>query len=70
MKIDNSVSYIPKREQTKKRSKSKTMKAGSRSQKQNKNFSQVSKNFLKNVAAIGFVVLKRKIKCYFYLKTY
>ena len=53
--IDNSVRYIPKSEQTKEREiKPKTIKAGSLPGKQNKNISQKSKKFLKNVAASGF----------------
>ena len=53
--IDNSVRYIPKSEQTKERDiKPKKIKAGSVPRKQNKNISQNSKNFLKNVAASGF----------------
>ena len=47
--IDNSVKYFPKSEQT---------KAGSLPRKQNKNISQNSKKFLKNVAASGFTILK------------
>ena len=46
--IDNSVRYIPKNEQTK------TTKAGSLPRKQNKNISQNSKKFLKNISASGF----------------
>ena len=57
--IDNSVSYIPIIEKTKEREiKPKTIKAGSLPRKQNKNFSQNSKKFLKNVAASCFGVLK------------
>ena len=53
--IDNSVRYIPKNEQTKeKNNKPKTTKAGSLPRKQNKNISQSSKNFLKNISASGF----------------
>ena len=53
--IDNSVRYIPKSEQTKEREiKSKTIKASSLPRTQNKNISQNSKMFLKNVAASGF----------------
>ena len=55
--IDNSVRYIPKSEQTKERDikpKTKTIKAGSLPRKQNKKTSQISKEFLKNVAASGF----------------
>ena len=57
--VDNSVRYIPKSEQTKEKEiKPKTTKASSLPRKQNKNISQNSKNFLKNVAASGFAVLK------------
>ena len=53
--IDNSVRYIPKTEKTKEKEiKPKTKKAGSLPRKQNKNISQNSKKFLKNVAASGF----------------
>ena len=53
--IDNSVKYVPKTEQTKEKdAKSKTIKAGSLSRKQNKNISQNSKKFLKNISASGF----------------
>ena len=55
--IDNSVRYIPKSEQTRE-NKTKTVKTGSVPRKQNKNNSQNSKNFLKNVAASGFGILK------------
>ena len=56
---DNSVRYVPKSEQTKeKKYKPKTTKAGSLPRKQNKNISQNSKKFLKNVAASGFAILK------------
>ena len=58
--IDNSVRYIPKIEQTKEREiKPKTIKTGSIPRKQNKNISQNSKKFLKNVAASGFGVLTK-----------
>ena len=58
--IDNSVRYIPKSEQIKEKNmKPKTIKAGSVPRKQNKNISQNSKNFLKNVAASGFGVLTK-----------
>ena len=50
---DNSVRYVPKNE------KPKTTKAGSLPIKQNKNISQNSKKFLKNVAASGFGVLNK-----------
>ena len=57
--IDNSVRYVPKSEQTKEKIyKPKTTKAGSLPRKQNKNISQNSKKFLKNVAASGFTILK------------
>ena len=57
--IDNSVRYIPKTEQTKEKNiKPKTTKAGSLPRKHNKNISQNSKKFLKNVAASGFSILK------------
>ena len=57
--IDNSVRYIPKSEQTKeKNNKPKRIKAGSLPRKQNKNVSQNSKKFLKNVAASVFAILK------------
>ena len=50
--------YFPRREQTKERDiKPKTIKAGPR--KQNKNISQNNKNFNKNVAASGFVLLTK-----------
>ena len=53
--IDNSVRYIPKNEQTKEREiKPKTIKAGSLPRKQNKDISQNSKEFLKNISASGF----------------
>ena len=58
--IDNSVRYIPKSEQTKEREiKPKKIKTGSVPHKQNKNISQNSKKFLKNVAASGFGVLTK-----------
>ena len=53
--IDNSVRYILKNEQTKeKNNKPKIIKAGSLPRKQNKNISQNSKKFLKNISASGF----------------
>ena len=53
--IDNSVRYIPKSEQIKEKEiEPKSIKAGSLPRKQNKNNSQNSKKFLKNVAASGF----------------
>ena len=59
IRIDNSVRCIPIIEKTKEREiKPKTIKAGSLPRKQNKNISQNSKKFLKNVAASGFAVLK------------
>ena len=64
--IDNSVRYISEIEKSKEReSKPKTVKTGSLPRKQNKNISQNSKKFLKNVAASGFAVLKRIMICYF-----
>ena len=52
--IDISVRYIPKSEQTKeKQIKPKPLKAGSLPRKQNKNTSQNSKKFLKNISASG-----------------
>ena len=57
--IGNGVRYVPKSEQTKERvSKPKTTKAGSLPRKQNKNISQNSKKFLKNISASGFKYLK------------
>ena len=57
--IDNSVRYIPKTEKTKEKEiKPKTIKAGSLPRRQNKNISQNSEKFLKNVVASGFDVLK------------
>ena len=53
--IDNSVRYIQITEKTKEKEiKSKTTKAGSLPRKQNKNISQNSKKFLKNISASGF----------------
>ena len=53
--IDNSVRYIPVIEKTKERdNKPKTTKAGALPRKQNKNISQNSKKFLKNISASGF----------------
>ena len=53
--IDNSVRCIPKSEKTKEKNKKpKTTKAGSLPRKQNKNISQNSKKFLKNISASGF----------------
>ena len=52
--IDNSVRYIPVIEKTKERdNKPKTTTAGSLPRKQNKNISQNSKKFLKNISASG-----------------
>ena len=57
--IDNSVRYIPILEKTKEKEiKPKTIKTGSIPRKQNKNISQNSKKFLKNVAASVFGVPK------------
>ena len=55
--FDKSLKYIPKSEQTRE-IKQNTIKTKSTSKKQNENFSQNNKNFLKNVAAQGFVFLK------------
>ena len=64
--FDNSVRYIPKTEKTKeKENKPKTIKAGSLPRKQNKNFSQNSKKFLKNISASGFKYPKWIMNCYF-----
>ena len=53
--IDNSVRYIPKNEQTKeKNNKPRSTKAGSLPRKQNKNVSQNSEKFLRNISASGF----------------
>ena len=53
--IDNSIRYIPITEKTKEREiKPRTTKAGSFPRKQNKNISQNSKKFLKNISASGF----------------
>ena len=57
--IDNSVRDISKTEQPKETEiKSKKIEAVSVPCKQNKNISQNSTKFLKNVAASGFAVLK------------
>ena len=49
------LDIFPKLKKTKeKENKPKTIKAGSLPRKQNKNISQNSKKFLKNVAASGF----------------
>ena len=53
--IDNSVRYIQITEKTKEKEiKPKTTKAGSLPRKQNKNISQNSKKFLKDISASGF----------------
>ena len=58
--IDNSVRYIPKTKKTKEKEiKPKTIKSGSLPRRQNKNISENSKKFLKNVAASGFGVLTK-----------
>ena len=76
--IDSSVRYIPKSEQTKK-IKQNTLKNKKQSEqtqpisgggkpntrKHNKNVSQTSKNFLKNIAASGFGIPKWIMNCYF-----
>ena len=57
--VDNSVRYIPKKEQTKEKEiKPKKVKAGSLPHKQNKNISQNNKKFIKKVTASGFGYLK------------
>ena len=57
--IDDSVRYIPKKEQTKEREiKPRKIKTGSVPRKQNKNISQNSRKILKIVAASGFGILK------------
>ena len=69
--VDNSVRYIPKSEETKKikqntiRNKKQSEQiqptsggAKPNTRKQNKNISQNSKNFLKNISASAFAVLK------------
>ena len=56
--IDNSVGFIPKKEQTKERKiKPNPINAASLLRKQNKNISQNNKKFLKSVAASGFAIL-------------
>ena len=59
--IDNSVRYMPKTEKKtkEKENKPKAIKAGSLPRKQNKNISQNSKKFLKNVAVSGFVYITK-----------
>ena len=56
--IDNSVTYIPKNEQS---DKIQPISAGGKSntRKQNKNCSKNNKKFLKNVAASGFSILTK-----------
>ena len=62
--VDKSVRHIPKSEKPKERDiKAKTTKTGLLSREQNKNISQNSKKFLKNVAASGFAVLKKIMNC-------
>ena len=55
--IDNSVRYIPEKEQTK---EIQPISGGGKpnTRKQNKNISQNNKKFIKNVVASGFAVLK------------
>ena len=56
---DNSVTYIPKIEQTKERDiKPKTIKACSLPCKQNTNISQNKEKFRKKISAHGFKYLK------------
>ena len=54
--IDNSVRFVPKSEKPKEKEiKPKTIKAGSLPRKQNKNFSQNNKKFIKGyIAGEGF----------------
>ena len=64
--IDNSIGYIPKNEQTKEikqnptknKNQSEKFQPISGGGKSNKNISQNSEKFLKNVAANGFAILK------------
>ena len=64
--IDNSVRYIPKNEKTKEikqnptKNKIQSVSGGKlNTKKQNKNISQNSKKFLKNISASGFGVLTK-----------
>ena len=64
--IDNSVRYVPTSERrTETDIKPKRIKSGSLARKQNKNISQNSKKFLKNVASSGFGILKGIMICCF-----
>ena len=56
--IDNSVRYVKKSEQTR---ETQPISGGGKpnTRKQNKNISQNSKKFLKNIAASGFGVLTK-----------
>ena len=57
--VDNGVRYNPIAEKTEERDvKAKTVKGDSLPRKQNKNFSQNNKKFLKNISAQGFKYLK------------
>ena len=57
--VDNSVRYIPKSEQSKEKDiKPNTIKNKSTPRKQNKDISQKSKKFLKNISAQGFKYIK------------
>ena len=57
--IDNSVRYIPIcRKPKEKEIKSKTIKDASLPRKENKNFSQNNKKFVKDFTAGGFGILK------------
>ena len=59
LKFDDSVRYIPKKEQTKEKNiKPNTMKADSLPRKQNKDISQNNRKFLKKNSAQGFKYLK------------
>ena len=69
--INNSVRYIPEKEKTKEKEiKTKTIKAGSLPRKQNKNFSQNNKKFLKKLAAGGFatILIQNSIYTRYYYK--
>ena len=67
--IDNSIKHIAKSEQKKEKdSEPKRIKAGSLPPKQNENISQKNKKFHKNIAAGGLSILKKLLKCHFYLK--
>ena len=55
---DNSVRYVPKKEQTKEKEiKPKTIKSSSLPRNQDKNFSEYNQKFPKDFAAGGFGIL-------------